>query len=279
MRNLMALDNLMVPKTNGQLRNIDVWEVASLRLTTFHDVPLPEPVPQYWAQVFDTRPDQLAARPEQQTSQATGSVHGNHWALEIGPGRADWKLEAEPRQTGQGQSLAVSNVPFTDVLPSVGPVSTATESFAVVGKWLESFVQPTRVAFGAVLNQRATSLRDGYAIAKRYLPGINFGESEPLDFSYQINRRRLAVIDDSLVINRLAKWSVVAQESFEVKLQASMPPSLRALAPTWSCRLDLDINTVSDVNVSELIPKTKLSMLFDELMELGIEIASEGDVQ
>ncbi len=46
--------------------------------------------------------------------------------------------------------------------------------------------------------------------------------------------------------------------------------------PLVACRLELDINTAPEFKSA--LKKTMLSKLFDELVELGMEIAHKGDI-
>ena len=89
-------------------------------------------------------------------------------------------------------------------------------------------------------------------------------------------RRDSKVSVDNLKLNRLSKWSVAATQGVLV----SFTPSQIAAVPTsrqiYAGRLELDINTAPDF-AGEL-DRGKLSQLFNELMELGTEIAEKGDV-
>ena len=94
------------------------------------------------------------------------------------------------------------------------------------------------------------------------------------DFDYSVNRRRGSKSIDSLMINRLAKWSL-GQETFgvvELPVSGGQP---RVNATTsYVPLLTMDINTVPEFSGSLTQPRD----IFAELVSLGTEIALQGDV-
>ncbi|MFW6158029.1 MAG: hypothetical protein ACOC8E_01570, partial [Planctomycetota bacterium] len=135
-----------------------------------------------------------------------------------------------------------------------------------------------RLAFGAILMQPVGSLEDAYGELRKQLKAFKPGRPDPAttcDFFYAINYRvgLSAVSDMALQLNRLIKWSVS-----NVRLMSLEPSGLRAAASQAQQRavtLDVDINTSPDFD--GLLPSDRLVDIWDELVDLGEEIAAKGE--
>jgi hypothetical protein len=133
-----------------------------------------------------------------------------------------------------------------------------------------------RLAFGAILFKPVDDLRGGYGELAQYLPNVELGFGDSTDFLYQINRFRNSQEDETLVINRLSKWSMVVVGAFGVSLSPDRGVVVpRTLPAQHACRLELDINTVPLASPAATDVKSRL---FRELVSLGTEITLEGDV-
>jgi hypothetical protein len=105
---------------------------------------------------------------------------------------------------------------------------------------------------------------------------------QSFDFLYRVNRRRDSAVLPDLSINRLATWSV---GQFVLEVQERVLGEVRedveapvARTETYACILELDINTVPAPEI-RVLPGQELPRLFGELVDLGIEIATHGDVR
>jgi hypothetical protein len=141
-------------------------------------------------------------------------------------------------------------------------------------QWFQNAPSIQRLAFGAILNQSTASSQEGYEKLSKYL---TFDlDKDSSEFLYQINRpRKSQNLNLDLIINRLSKWSVNLLAGFILSpndmRQYSLKPAEFALS------LELDINTAADFS-GELQPE-KLSEIFQELVNLGQEIANKGDIK
>ena len=169
--------------------------------------------------------------------------------------------------------------PAVGGIPELGAMTDALSVFReAMDRWLakEQALPMLRLAFGAVLVMPVSNREEGYRQLSDYLPfGLDPDGSS--DFSYRINRpRESAVLGSELRINRLSTWTVGVWTSAAISLAPSgLPP--KPVDQRYACRLQLDINT-SPVFPGEL-PQDRVPALFEELIELGTEIAANGDVK
>ena len=94
---------------------------------------------------------------------------------------------------------------------------------------------------------------------------------------YRINHPRdsSSGITD-LRVNRLTKWSVALRRGVGFSVG---PTGVSGVSPGqafFACRLDLDINTA--VDFQSQLSREQLPQIFQELVDLGNEIAGEGDI-
>lgn len=240
----------------------NLWEVEQLRATTFSI-----PDPQFrvsgssWEHVVGTRPDEERFIHTDAREEIVGKIEGMSLISVCRPGRVDWTLQREGPIQG---------------FPVIGSLDGSVHTFGnVVYRWLDVCPQLTRLALGATLVKPASDLQQGYQELMKSLPDLNLDLSNTSDFLYQINRFRESQIAEGTRVNRLTKWSVMESGTIGISLGpgggAILPPSSRQFA----CRLELDINTAL---TGSMIPMDKAKELFEELLELGIEIAHKGDV-
>ena len=131
-------------------------------------------------------------------------------------------------------------------------------------------------AFGAVLLRPVENRQAGYQQIAAYLPHVQLDPEGASDFLYQINRPRNSNsgIPD-LRINRLSKWSIAA--SMESTFSFGSTSAAHFPGPRhFACRLELDINTVPDFR--DELAREQLPQIFQELVDLGKEIAKAGDI-
>ncbi len=240
------------------------WRVLSLRLTTFlSEGPSFDPT-QMWTDVAKDTPDEEQNRPRSGEFSRVGQVEGMRLRLLGQPGRVDWLGEINIEQEiGSGELSAVSWALAHTLIARVAGVYLAVPEILV-----------NRLAFGAILVQPVDDVRSGYVELNKLLGTVTIDPDHSTDFSYQINRRRISAVMPELVINRLSKWSVMSQNTIRLNIAAerdlTIIPSLHAV------RLELDVNTVSDLR--QELPSAQLRPIFDELIAMGVEIAEKGDV-
>jgi len=259
----------MAKKNRIEESPIFMWEAESLRFTAFPAPIAPVEEPSWWKDLIGEPPERRMTAPKKGTLQEEGNFDGGRLVLSIQPMRIDWLLTAATRQE---EGL--------ETFPTVGPFAETLKTFsALIDRWIQSETFPAvkRVALGTVLLQQVEDKHVAYGRLARYLPKVELDTLNSSDFFYQINRPRASTSGiANLKINRLSKWSV---SSWRSALIAVTPGSLEqaAMGPeVFTCRLELDINTAPDS--SEPLPREMLPRILQELVNLGEEIARDGDV-
>ena len=244
------------------------WQVESLRATTFHVPGAYVAVStDTWEQVIGEQPDQVLTRPRQRVVQQSGTFEDKQLALVARQDRVDWIFQGMVGPPGE---------PMLGP-PTLGPLPDALESFMrVTEKWLSVGPTITRIAFGAVLFISVKDLASAYQELSRFLPTVELGGTDSPDFLYQINRPRASKSLPEIRVNRMTKWSVIQGESISIGFRAGGGSVLASASPELACRLELDINTVPESMTST--HQARIQPLFNELVELGSEIAEKGDI-
>lgn len=149
-------------------------------------------------------------------------------------------------------------------------------------EWLLSCPSVSRLAYGANLLLPVKTLPEACQKLNSLLSAVEIDPKNTWDFLYRINKRRDSRCSvEGLQINRLATWSIV--RITEVRVQISVG-ARRAPQITQSsdaddsnvCRLELDINTAPEFD--RTIDKNIRPKLFEELINLGNEITTKGDI-
>jgi len=252
--------------------DVSHWQTQNFRLTAFLS-PSAQIVEQdWWKKLTGESPDRKISEPKTGIQQEEGRFKNEQvdgqLVLTIQPLRIDWLLVP-----------GLNNI--NPVFPVIGVFTQAVDSFLkLMQQWLETAPSIQRLAFGASLVHPVNGLRDGYNQLSCYLP-FNLDE-DISDFLYQINRPRkvssLEIPDFS--INRLSKWSV-NQLSVNILPTSAFDPSQVAQYITnsnqFAVHLELDISTTA--GFSRELSSENLPHLFQELVELGKEIATKGDIK
>lgn len=245
-----------------------VWQTESLRLTAFPSPAAQIARPSWWIDIVKERPENITERPKEGIYQEEGYFANGKLVLRLQPTRIDWlftQIDDDTKREGPN-------------IPTIGQFPEVLDAFlALMFRWFELEACPPlqRLAFGAVLLQPVEDRQSGYRLIAKYLPSVKLDPEGSSDFNYQINRPRISTSDiNGLTINRLSKWSVA---SWRGHMFAMEPTSVKYIPGQehFACRLELDINT-SQYFQGEL-PRTQLSLVFQELVNLGNQIAAEGD--
>jgi hypothetical protein len=246
----------------------DWWEVEHLRITSFHLSDMTDlDHANLWDSAVGKSADQILRRPGERLTNLTSIIEEKQLVFEVRPNRADWLLRP---------SLAPSRVPIQGV-QSLGKLSSSLGFFnGIADKWLAIGPGITRLAFGASFIRGVPSLISGNQEISKFLKNVVRDEGNLRDFSYQVNRPRRSTFNQNLVINRLAKWSVLLSGTVSLAVGPNKPPTLETTPPETICQLVLDINTAAEQ--ASLIGRDEAQALFKELVSFGREIAVSGDV-
>lgn len=245
---------------------LEVWQVETLRTTGFPSPAAPVTASTWWKDLVGEEPEKRVSQPRRGGHQDEGVLDNGKLVLVTQPARVDWLLTVPDAPQMEGRSI-----------PTIGSFPQALVTFRdLMLRWfaLETCPALIRLAFGAVLFQPVDDRPTGYRRLAVYLPSVTLDPEGASDFFYQINRLRMSTsMVTGLRINRLSKWSValhgLAAFSFE-------PATVTLNTPLVACRLEFDINTAPDFQGE--LSRQRLPQVFHELVHLGQEIASEGDV-
>ena len=259
-----------MPEEQEALQSFRGWEVNTLRLTTFvgPDFDVHPDIP-WWNQVVEHDAEESRSRRSTGELLESGSFEGKQLVLDIKPGRADWRFSALAGPPGE----------LPEVLPTIGPLDDLLPPFLkLTEKWLEVCPTVTRMAFGVVLIKPVPDRETGYSVIDTFLPDINIDPENSFDFLYQINRPRNSRSGiGGLKRNRLSKWGVLATTLVKVTGGGGGAGIMQNAQPLrFFCRLELDMST--DLEFSEGFSRDNRPAVFRELVDLGHQIAEEGDI-
>ena len=217
-----------------------------------------------WEPLIGTSPEAVHRRPRDPSAKEEGPFLDGWLSVEANNTRIDWRFGHDP-----------TNPPAE--LPIVGAYGTLhTEFRDLMKRWLVESPPIQRIGYGAVLLLSVNGVAEGNRRLSELLP-LDI-DQDTTDFLYRINRRRHAKCLEGIEINRLSTWSVASVVGLRVDmlpLERRMP-ALTRITDRSACRLELDINTAPEFRSQ--IPKDTTPHLFDELVTLGNEIASSGDI-
>ncbi len=241
------------------------WDVVTLRMTAFPKPGSEITAMDWWKSVVGEPPEQRTEQPRTGELVEYAKRGKGRMELQINPASFTWIHH-------------ITEVQSQEKFEALGEFQSNCEEFCgLMDKWfnLDSVPDLVRLAFGAVLIQSANSKEESLERLGKYIESVKLDTSNTSDFLYQINRRRPSNLTiDGLVMNRLMKWSV---GQIRVLMTHSDGRARFISTPSESIvQLEVDINTVPDFE--GIIPRDQFSNVFEELVELGTEIAERGDV-
>lgn len=252
---------MSIPTVQNKV-DLSTWQAESLRVTCFPSSATEFNAASWWQNVIGEQPENTIVRARDGFRQDEGNFNDRKVVLGVQPIRIDWLMIAKGEE---GESTSSS---FQDSLDSF---------LELMSRWFKISPSLRRLAFGVILALPVDDRRSGYELIANYLPNVKLDPVGSSDFLYQINRTRSSRLEiPELVVNRLSKWSVAKQGLARFDLLPEARVSLFPSSDTFSCRLELDINTSADYK--DNLPENKLTNIFLELIDLAKEIALEGDI-
>lgn len=245
------------------------WQTEQLRLTAFPQSIDKNHLEEWWSSIIGTDPTSIQTLPQKGLSVVEGSHDLGKFVFNLNPNKIHLRLIADSEDDV-----------FSPTITTVGDFTSIVDPFVeIVTKWFEVDSCPnlTRLAFGAVLLFHVENRAEGYQYLNDLLPCVDLDPENSSDFIYQINRSREtnSGIKD-LKINRLSKWAVQLIRGGIFKLSPDKITSVQQDS-SFYIRLELDINTSNEF-IGEL-EISSLDELFRELVSLGIEISTKGDIK
>ena len=246
---------------------LDDWQTESLRLSAFVTNAITPASVNLWEQLMGEAPEEVQHKPRQQAVKEEGQCLNGLLSVEANRNRIDWRLNYDPKS------------PHSE-LPVIGSYESLQNEFQrLMQKWITQCPPIHRLAYGAVLLCSMERISDAFSFLDRLLPDIQIDWKNAHDFLYRINRRRGSECGiKKLEINRVSTWSVMSIPTIVVDLSPTEQRTTRVTQSTGDslCRLELDINTAPEFRHE--IEKREVSRVFAELVALGNEIASSGDI-
>lgn len=253
---------VMIMTQSSLQADLVAWKPAQFRFTVFPKVDSKLPSDDWWDLTFGASPESKTEQSRLKETLYESSFRNGVVILRINPTRIDWIYTVRSQVDIEKLEIA-----------SLGDYGEHHREFIdLVRKWLRQIdhSQIMRMALGAILLQPVSSMENGFEVLSAYLKHFALPEGEKSDFLYQINRPRVSSQDPDIKMNRLSKWAVVGIEG-----EISQGNSLIKTPIGVAASLEIDINTTAERTYP--LPGSSLPALFDELVELELEIAINGD--
>ena len=242
------------------------WQTENLRLSVFLTEPsYPEQL-ELWTQVVGAEPATVNTQGvgDQRVIVQEGPFLGARMRAEVRADRIDWLLVPSPPDGTPGNK------------PTAGPYNAIIPLFRErCLDWLDrASVTVNRMAYGAQLSIEPADRTSTLATLAGLLPTVRVDAENTWDFDYSINRRQSSQSIENLMINRLSKWSLAREIVGQIKLSDTSGPQTITTKTLYFPQLVLDINTIPEHSGS----LDHLGSILEELVTLGTEIATKGDV-
>lgn len=244
------------------------WQAENLRLSAFVVNAIDPTKKHFWEPLIGTPSNEIRHRPQQQLIMEEGPFLNGRLRVEAVNNRVDWRLLPD-----------LTNPPHD--LPTMGPYDVLERGFReLMQRWLADCPSVHRLAYGGVLLLPAESLPDALRRLDELLPTVRVEPEVTQDFIYRINKRRDSRSGiEGLKINRLSTWAAVQVIETQIHVSEGDQGTLNVTQlpnPRGLCRLEIDINTIPEFN--QEFDKNMILDIFNELVDIGNEIATEGDV-
>ena len=240
--------------------------MESLRISTFYPrATVGSGRAGLWERVTGTQPESIDSRPREGVTRESGDVEGNLLVLTSQEDRIDWLVQPIVTPNQQAGPVLMLNAPG-DVWPFLQRSLLCT---------LETVPLVQRLAFGSSLVRQVPTPSLALEQLSSYLPQLDLDSMEGSDFVYQVNRRRQSASVPHVRVNRLAKWSTAQFGGLQVHVRPSGQPRVQTADVGYMRRLDLDVNTTPE---SGAMSNDKIPSLFEELLALALELATNGDI-
>jgi hypothetical protein len=239
------------------------WLAETARLTAFPTTNVMVKRLNWWKLLLKSPPKSITLQDKTGVRQEQGDFETGRLVLSIGPGRIDWMFlpRSDPNSPQDEVSLH-------------GPFPEGIQPFLdLMYRWLKLCPELKRLAFGATLVLAVDTPHEANQQISLFLPFDISHEKGKSDLIYRINRPKKSKTGvPDLRIERLRTWSTAAFQM--LTLTGGQPTRTDYMAN--SCRLELDLSTAADFPRS--LPRSKVTPIFKEMVNLGCEIAEKGDL-
>ena len=242
------------------------WQVESLRISVFPDeMETISPSKLWELHISDTEPE-IHIQPGKTNQRNAKHENGDMYLVKTA-NQVDWRYV-----------LTLDDSSDERDLPAWGDFEHELDGF--IGFSTDFLQNPdvlplNRLAFGAVLMKPTLDAPKTHRHLKGFLPKLDLEDSA--DFGYTISRRRSSNVVTALQINRLNRWHVATINRNTSTLDPAADAKEHRLEQFFAARLELDINTVP-LEKDERLNSALLPDLFEELVDMGMEISTKGDM-
>jgi len=257
----------MAEQTELTTQILSAWAVQMLRMTAFYHHPQELDISGWWEQITDNSSEKDTNQPKNATRIVEGLLGDDLLVLRKTPVAVELHFMSPTQSSNDIKGI-----------PSIGNYEEECPIFLELVKKLfnvQKFPSIKRLAFGAILNLPLTTEIE--QVIRQLIPYMKNMKMDPAnsgEFLYRINRKRSSTIGVSgLSINRLNTWSVISYRRVSVGLDTAQSSTSE---PYYACQLQLDINTSQDF--TDCLPSDKLRAIFEELISMGTEIITNGDI-
>lgn len=246
------------------------WQVQLLRCTAFYNPDEQFDISGWWAEMMGDLPEKEIKKAKEGISIEEGPCKDGKLTLTKTPLAVDLRLQLADKLPDEINGI-----------PTIGNFEEqCPEYVALVKKMFDvaTFPSVTRLAFGSIINLPSKDQQDAYTKLSAYIKNVKIDPVKSRDFIYRINRKRIPKIAiPGLDINRLNTWNVIKYQTLAASLVPEKITTTKVSEISYACRLQIDINTCEEFKNG--LPKEKLGEIFDELVDMGKEIISQGDIE
>ncbi len=256
----------MTEQYPSPLVKIDPWSTYGLRLTAFPSPSAQIDSSHWWKETVGIAPETQQINRKAGVIRDEGPFGKGRLLLEVQPAKIDWRFTS-----------LVEEEAGVILLERLLPLETTLNSFVpAMNRWLRISPSTIRLAFGAYLATPVGDRPTGYTQLSRFLHYVQLDPVGASDFFYQVNRPRESKTILGLRLNRLTKWSVLLASSAQLVLGSGNRIVATQNQEVLARHLELDVNTAAE-NTTEFRNEDLLP-LWEELAQLGREIADKGDI-
>lgn len=257
-----------MPNTTGELRS-GPWQAEQLRFTAFLKT-APDSPENWWNTTIGEDPSETVVKPREGFTEYRLASSDRITLLRIHFARVDWFILA-PNDLDSVSDAMTSGF-------GLGAFDTTASTMRdLASRWLQIAPACSRLALGVQLTQATKDKITGYETLQKYLPMLTLDPIHSSDFLYRINRPTQASFGGiSVLINKLSTWSVLQRRLLQFPLvpgAAQFP--VQATGEDYSCRMELDINTDMDSDLSDM--GIQLNAVLSELFDLAFSVSKQGD--
>ena len=252
--------------------DVSDWEAETLRITGFV---APEAIPEVptWQDFTNGTPDRMVRDPKTSIVEEAGKWDDVWLVVRRQYKRIDLLIVPIPQELSDEGPAALQTIGKLDEKAELLKRMMTTLTNKFIG-------DISRIALGAVLLQAVDNEDAGNSVLSQYLKNLEcINEPGITDLLYQVNRPRNEMINDTQYkLNRVSKWSVQSSAQIMLVVNNGIPQAVAGLPEilTKHARLEFDLST--DMNTTSYLPREHLDAMIVRLIQLGQEIASNGDV-